>query len=225
MRPASVPPIEWEPVTPRSGLAGSWDRLVGPGATGAENAITILAGICGVALAWALAPEQWAAWKVVLACVLAFDIIGGIAANASAAAQRWYHRPGVSRREHLGFAALHVVQIAAVALAYRDGDAGYAVAGMAWLLGAVAAILWAPLHVRRALALCGVLAGAVLLDVAFSPTPGLEWFASAFYLKLLAAHANREAPFAPARSELKRSGACGGEPRGRASADPGCRGR
>jgi hypothetical protein len=172
IRRASVPSIEWEPATPRSGVAGSWDRLVGPGATGAENAITILAGIAGVALVWALAPGEWAAWKVVLACVLAFDIIGGIAANASAAAQRWYHRPGVRRREHLGFAALHIVQIAAVAVAYRDGDIGYAAAGMAWLLVAVAAILWAPLYLRRTLALCGVLVGVVLLDVAFPPTPG-----------------------------------------------------
>jgi hypothetical protein len=195
---SSSPPIQWEPARPRSGVAGSWDRLVGPEATAAENAITVLAGVCGVALAWALAPGGWAAWKVVLACVLAFDIIGGIAANASAAAQRWYHRPGVGRREHLGFAALHVVQIAAVAWAYRDGDLGYVAAGMVWLLGAVAVLLWAPLYLRRTLALCAVLAGVVLLDVACSPTPGLEWFAAAFYLKLLAAHANREAPFAPA---------------------------
>jgi hypothetical protein len=105
---------------------------------------------------------------------------------------------GVGRREHLGFAALHVVQIAAVAWAYRDGDLGYVAAGMVWLLGAVAVLLWAPLYLRRTLALCAVLAGVVLLDVACSPTPGLEWFAAAFYLKLLAAHANREAPFAPA---------------------------
>jgi hypothetical protein len=68
---------------------------------------------------------------------------------------------------------------------------------MGWLLVAVIAILWAPQHLRRPLALCGVLVGVVVLDVVLAPTEGLEWFAAAFYLKLLAAHVNREAPFAP----------------------------
>jgi hypothetical protein len=193
------PPIRWTGPPPRSGLAGRWDRLVGPGATRGENLTTLGAGLAGVVLAVALAPGEWAAWKVALAAVLAFDLVGGIAANAGAPAQRWYHRPGTSAREHLAFAAAHGLQLAAVALAFRDGDVAYALAGYAILLAAVALVLAAPQHLRRAAALCGVLAGVVALDGIFGAAAGLEWFAVAFYVKLLAAHANREAPFAPAR--------------------------
>jgi hypothetical protein len=135
-------------------------------------------------------------WKVVLACVLAFDIIGGIAANASAAAQRWYHRPGSAagasrvrgapRRPDRGRR-----------LGLPRWRLGYVAAGMVWLLGAVAVLLWAPLYLRRTLALCAVLA-ASCSSTWRAPDARLEWFAAAFYLKLLAAHANREAPFAPA---------------------------
>lgn len=62
-------------------------------------------------------------------------------------------------------------------------------------------ILKSPPHLRRGVALTATFAGTVLLDAGFGPTPGLAWFAPASYIKLLSAHANREAPFAAVRWE------------------------
>lgn len=195
MTEISTPDIEWQPGKPRAGWQGGLDRFMGPDTTAAEL-LLCLAGAGGalVVVLAAAAGQPWSAPQTGLALLLAFDIGGGVIANATSSAKRWYHRAGQTARHHLGFVLAHLVHIGLLTLVWRAGDGGYALAVGGYLLVAAPLILALPLALRRPAAMLALL-GGWWLNAALGPIPGLEWLLPALYLKLLVCHLVKEAPF------------------------------
>ncbi len=178
---------------PGSGIGGAWDRLVGPGASGLENAGSAAFAAVGACIGLTAASRDWGLLKRATAALMAADLFGGVWANATPSAVRWYHGRGQGVREMVAFSALHLHPFLVSAF-YREHDRGFALGNYTYLLLATATTAGTPPPYRRAvaLALCCV---AVWLDTAvWRPPPGLGWFAPAYYIKLLASHAAGQAP-------------------------------
>jgi hypothetical protein len=195
--------IDWEFPQPRKGLAGEWDKLIGPGATKSEVwimvAFAILAAIAAPLYAVA-SGLQWGFWQLLFAGLSALDLTGGIFTNSTSAAKRWYHRAGHGRWHRFGFVALHALYIFMVAFLYRDMDWGYFFSLTLYLLGGTAIILWIPLYLQRPVAMT-VFAFSIPFSLyIIQPTPGLEWFIPFLFLKLMVGHAVREEPYQPERN-------------------------
>ncbi|MGK7890364.1 MAG: hypothetical protein AB4042_13595 [Leptolyngbyaceae cyanobacterium] len=191
-----------EPVipAPRKGWKGQLDRFIGPGATPAEIVLqlapSIVAAIAAPIYAATL-PIDWTPWQLGAIAILGFDLIGGVLTNATAAAKRWYHRPGQGWRQHLTFVVVHLVHLGLVALLFRGGDGLFFVGVSSYLLLAAGLILTSPLYLQRPIAL-GLYGLALLGDrYLFVPTPGLEWFLPLFFLKLLVSHLLNETAYQP----------------------------
>ncbi len=182
---------------PRRGLAGEWDRFIGPGATRAELAL-----ILGSALVAATAVAAYALWQdlawtsiqMAAAVLLALDLVGGVVANATTAAKRWYHRPGQGFRQHFTFVAVHIYPFL-VAWLFRDGDWAFGFVIYGFLLLAALLILAAPLYLQRPVAMALALVGLALGLMVFPPTPGMAWFVPVLCLKLLVSHLLKEWPY------------------------------
>lgn len=187
--------------SPRPGLLGQLDRLIGPGATRAELLLQFLpaaaAAIAAPVYAMIALPIQWTPLQLCLISLLGFDLVGGVLTNATSAAKRWYHRPSQGWQQHLAFVALHVLHIGLVALLFREADGIFFAGTSGYLLLATGAILTSPLYLQRPIAL-GLYALALLGDrYLFAPTPGLEWFLPLFFLKLFVSHLLDEMPYHP----------------------------
>ena len=194
---------QWNAPAPRSGLGGWLDRLIGPGATPVEVGLQVTSAVVGAIAATTYAltlPTSWTLWQLILIGFLGFDIAGGVATNATSSAKRWYHRSGKSWKDHLAFVAVHLVHIALVALLLRAGDGPFFLSVSLYLLIAASIVVSVPLYVQRPVAL--MLYGLALVGDRYliSPTPGLEWFLSFFFLKLLIGHLLREMPYQPPKS-------------------------
>lgn len=195
-------PIDWIPPEPRQGWDGAWDKFIGPGATKAELWVQLGGGmLLAAAILLFTFPQRttlgWSFWQWLVVGLLAVDLSGGIITNATAAAKRWYHRPGQGFWAHLSFIAVHGFHLAVVAWLFREGDWLFFVVTYGYLLAAAILILRVPLYLSRPLAfLC--MAGSILISQSLlTPTPGLTWFLPFFYLKLLLSHLLKEAPFSP----------------------------
>ncbi|NEP44590.1 MAG: hypothetical protein F6K35_37415, partial [Okeania sp. SIO2H7] len=94
--------IEWTYPEPRN-LA---DRFIGPGATRGELLLQLIPPVL-MALALPLVAKLgdwgWNFWQMLIAAILAFDLLGGVITNATSSAKRWYHRTGQGFGQHLGF--------------------------------------------------------------------------------------------------------------------------
>ena len=199
------PAIQWNPPTPRSGLLGVWDRFVGPGATRAEIwlqvAIPLIAGL--LAAMW---PRWtglgWPAWQWVVAGLLAVDTVGGVITNSTNTAKRWYHRAGQTSREHLGFVAVHLLQLMVVGWIFRSQDWVFVFGLYAFLMVGATWIVSSPKYLQRPVASTLYLVTLVgMLNPALH-TPGLEWFVPIFFLKLFVSHLPMEAPLASEAQEV-----------------------
>lgn len=189
---------------PRAGVIGLWDRFIGPGATRAENVLILLWATLFTAevVAYALwAGLGWSALQLVVVAVLAFDIGGGVPANASNCAKRWYHRPGQGFWEHFAFPLIHVHPFV-LALLFPGFGWGTAAVVYVYLLVAAIVVLLSPLYLKRPVAF--VLYSVALLGglYALGVPPGLEWFVPLFFLKLLVAHLLPERAYRPSKEEV-----------------------
>lgn len=183
---------------PRSGLAGQWDKLIGPGATAAENALILGAFALGVALTiWRVASLDlsWSVWQWAVGLLVGADVLAGAVANATTAAKRWYYRPGQTARDHLVFVAVHAAHLGLLALVFPEMTWLAAALAYGFLLGAAALIVAVPLYLQRPLAMLATCGGLFLALYALPLIPGLEWLLPVFYLKLLAGHLVRETPW------------------------------
>lgn len=185
---------------PRSGWKGLLDRLIGPGATPAELSLQFVPSL-GAAIAAPLYAStlliDWSLWQLGIIAILGFDLVGGVLTNATAAAKRWYHRPGQGWLQHMGFVGVHLVHVGLVALLFRGGDGLFFAGVSGYLLLAAGLILASPLYLQRPVAL-GLYGLALLGDLyLFVPTPGLEWFLPLFFLKLLVSHLLKETAYRP----------------------------
>ncbi len=192
--------IDWTLPPVRRGFRGSIDKLLGPGATPMEYAVQVALPGAVTLAAYLYAQTSfpaWPWWKLMIYCFLVFDIVGGIVTNATSSAKRWFHRETQTWRDHLGFIALHVLQITIVAVLFRDFDWSYAAGLSAYLLSAAAIILMFPLYLQRPIALFLVAVGMLLEIYGWGTSVDVPWFTAFLLLKLLAAHLLREEPYRP----------------------------
>lgn len=184
-------------ISPRNGLGGLLDRLIGPGATQAELLLQFVPSLIALIAAPAYAltlPIHWTPLQLGLIAILAFDLVGGILTNATATAKRWYHRPGQGWQQHLAFVSVHLIHILLVAWVFRGGDWWFCLGTSGYLLGASILILRSPLYLQRPIAL-GLYGLALVGDrYLVTPTPSLEWFLPFFFLKILVSHLVPEIP-------------------------------
>lgn len=179
----------------RPGLAGYWDRFVGPGASTAENIGTL--GLSAAGVLWGDAGLDHTALTRyrVLMRLLAADLWGGVWVNNTRTCVKWYERPGQGARQHLGFAALHLLHPALIAQAdHADGRRSRASATRwvlghyALMLGAAALIANTPRRARLPIAAVSAVAGLVM-DHRLGRSTTAPWFAPVYYTKLLIGHA------------------------------------
>ena len=187
-------------LAPRSGAAGWLDRLAGPGATRAELALQFVPAVIAAVVAplYAVTLDvDWTGLQLAIIALLGFDLVGGVPANATGAAKRWFHRPGQGWRQQFGFVVLHLVHIAVVAMLFRTGDGYFFGIVGGYLLVAALLILATPLYLQRPVGLGLYVLALVGSEYLFSSTPGLEWFLPLLFLKLLVCHLIAETPFRP----------------------------
>lgn len=190
----------WDYPPPRRGLAGAWDRFVGPGATRAEVALQIvLPVLAGIAAPWhaARSVANWNVLHYIAGTMLAMDITGGIVTNATSSAKRWYHRPGQGFSAHIAFVAIHLVHLLLVSWLFLGMDWSWVWATGGLLFAASTAILLVPLYLQRPIAMTAYAIATWLALFWFRQPPGLEWFLFLFYLKLLVSHLPQEEPYRP----------------------------
>ncbi|MFE4632921.1 hypothetical protein ACFRJ1_06035 [Streptomyces sp. NPDC056773] len=192
--------ISWEiPATP-PGLAGRLERFMGPGKSRSESAVETI-GLLGCALLLAAglwtsgAARDWSTAQLVVVVLAGLDLIGGVLTNASNSAKRWYHRAGPeARRARLLFVPAHLLHLGAIGLFVLSGDITWTLVNAALLLGGAAVVEFAPVHLKRPVAMA-LLMAAVLVNLFWLPVPAaLAWFAPLFFLKLLVCHLVPEAP-------------------------------
>ena len=188
---------------PRDGWKGQLDRFIGPGATPAELVLQLVPSVLAAIAAplyVSMLPIDWTAWQLGAIAILGFDLVGGVLTNATAAAKRWYHRPGQGWQQHMAFVLVHLFHIGMVALLFRGGEGLFFVGVSCYLVLSAGLILASPLYLQRPIALG--LYGLVLVCDRYlvTPNPGLEWFLPLFFLKLLVSHLLKESPYLPSHS-------------------------
>lgn len=177
---------------PRAGVLGTWDRFVGPGMTRGETLLLVGTTVTSGVLVAAHLGSLGMTWPLILiGAVIAADVIGGAVCNMTHTTKRWYHRPGQTARDHLGFIGLHIVHVIVVAWAFRGPgfDVVYTLVIGGWLLLSAVIVLRAPTLLRSPLAALAYAAAVGLSLYAVGPTPGLEWFVPLLFVKLLIGHA------------------------------------
>lgn len=176
---------------PRDGLAGLWDRLVGPGMTRWETILVLGSGAAGAIYAlMLLATAQAAVWRTALAALIAFDVIGGAVCNATITTAAWYGRLGYQPLSRFGFAAMHLPYVAVVAWIFRGPafDLRYfEIAGGLVAISSAVVVLSSP-RLRRPVAFAAWLASVFAVAGTVGLTPHLEWFFPALMLKLVIGH-------------------------------------
>ncbi len=188
----------WEYPEPREGIAGQWDKFIGPGATAGEQLIALIpASLAALAIVvYAFVKDfNWTIFQYSIAFLLTFDMIGGVLTNATSAAKRWYHREGETRAKHLGFIAIHIFQIVLVSWLFRDFDLQYIIGVFLYLMLSAAIVTQVPLRIQRSAALLLVCGSIVLSLYIYSPTSGFEWFIPVLFIKLLVSHLTIEEPY------------------------------
>lgn len=175
----------------REGLLGSWDRLVGPGASARENVGTVVSAVVGRVVASRSGSQDQGRRRRATSLILeamAIDLWGGAWCNNTLAATRWYHRDGHGPSDRLRFARAHLHPFV---LAWMDVEGGstrdrwlWACAVYGYLMAAV------PFVERGNRERRGLFAtiGGVAVDVRLGPSPTAPWFGPIYFVKLLAGH-------------------------------------
>jgi hypothetical protein len=185
---------------PRGGIKGMLDRFIGPGATTAELWLQFTPPVIAAVAAPAYAVMcncGWTVLQLVASGLIALDVIGGIITNATSSAKRWYHRDGQGIPQHLTFIGFHLVHIFIVSWLFRGLDWTFFIVFSSCLIVASLIILSVPRYLQRPVSLF-LYAIVLLVNIyGITPTPGLEWFAPLFFLKLLVSHLPTEEPYRP----------------------------
>lgn len=179
--------------------SGKRDPIYGTGSTRAERNLARGAALLGTAAVLGAvavtAPDTWAFWQYALAALVAFDLIGGVVANALGSAQREHERPDrlgdgallrLVRRPVL-FSAVHVQPIL-VGLLFPGASGWWGVAWYIVVLGAVVVVRRVPRHLARPVALAVAAGVAVATPLTVAPV-GFAWLPVIMVLKLVVAHA------------------------------------
>jgi len=131
---------------------------------------------------------NWNLVQVIVAFLLAMDMLGGILTNATSSGKRWFHRKGHSFKSHMTFILLHVVQLVAVMAFFDMGNWRFVFLSYSYLLAASYIIGKVHLYLQRPVAM-GLTAIGICLSLYVIPVPlHFEWFLPFFYIKLLLSH-------------------------------------
>jgi hypothetical protein len=188
----------WTPLEPRSGLAGQWDKFVGPGQSRNEFWLILIAALLAGLAAPLYAYHARLGWTTIqlwLVGLMAFDLMGGVVTNATSTAKRWYQRPGQSWLKHLEFVSVHGMHLFLVAWLFRGGDWRYFGIYYVYLMAASLIITRIQLYLQRPVAILLFAWGLILNIYVVKPSIGLEWFIPLFLLKLLVSYLIKEMPF------------------------------
>ena len=199
-RSFEVTEIEWEYPEQGKGLGRVIDELIGPGATRGEIALVLGSGILGGCLLIAyqyFADLGWDVIQLIVGAIVAFDIGGGVVANSTSTAKRWYHRKEQGVKQHLGFVIIHFIHPILITIFFTGLDWVYFSMVYGYLLISAGIVLATPLYLKRPMSMI-MLSGAVLVNTYIITTvPGFEWFLPIFILKLVVGHIVREEPYRP----------------------------
>jgi len=190
---------------PRKGPAGWWDRLVGPGMTVGETLLVLGSGVAGAVYAAAtLGAAHAAVWKIALAALIAFDVIGGAVCNATATTRAWYGRQGYRRLSRFGFAAAHLAYVALVAWVFRGPafDLAYLEIAGGALAGSAVIVAVASPRLRHPVAFAAWLASVFAVAGTVGLTAHLEWFFPVLMLKLVIGHLGADGDDAPPQKDV-----------------------
>ncbi|MFW9834684.1 MAG: hypothetical protein ACFFEK_11860 [Candidatus Thorarchaeota archaeon] len=192
--------IDWDYPEQGSGTSRIVSELIGPGATKAEIVLVSLSGILGgvglivyqyfVGLGWSLL-------QLIVGAIVAFDIGGGVVANSTSTAKRWYHREEQGFKQYFGFILLHFIHPLLITVFFTTFDWIYFFTVYGYLLVSSLIVLGIPLYLKRPVSVLMVSGAIVLNAYIISPIPGFEWFIPIFMLKLVTGHIVREEPYRP----------------------------
>ena len=143
------------------------------------------------------AQYDWTPLQYVVATLLLADMVGGIATNATSTAKRWYFREGQGFLSHMGFVALHIIQISIASYFFLGLDLVWIAVAFGYLMVSCAVIQVAPLYLQRPIAMLFCAASMVLSIQVLKSPQHLEWFLPLFFIKLQVCHLLREEPYRP----------------------------
>jgi hypothetical protein len=175
----------------RRGWLGLWDRFIGPKATVVEVWLILSAAVLCAFAVVGFALYQGLGWSIgqlIVAALLAMDVAGGVAANASQTTKRWYHRVGQSKWQHFGFVFVHVVQIGLYIGFFGLGQWQQGLMLFVYLLLATFVVLHVPYRYQLPLACLAVLDSLLLQQILVVSDVGMEWFFPALVIKLVVCH-------------------------------------
>ncbi len=163
--------------------------LVGPNASLSENAVTYSVAAVGMLGAGTMFwfADEFAVWKLLVLLVVAFDLFGGAAANATNAARRLWHRPGASKSSFVLFTASHVHPIV-LSFIFTGFDLVPGIVGYAAALVSVLLVLAVPRDVVRPVAYGACALSLLLVSALGGVAWYLAWFLPVLLLKLTLSH-------------------------------------
>ena len=190
--------IDWDCV-------GKFNFTSGFGATRAEcglaNYAAILAPVVMFSISWK--DIDWSIAQIIVASLLALDMVGGVITNSLGSMKRFLHTDKQLDLSWLGklvgskflFPLIHI-QIFAAPL-FFDVSWEYAFFWYGSMMGSVLLIHSLPLYLHRAVALLIVMLSIMIGPIVFLPPVGLEWLAPIYMIKLVLSHGVREEPYRP----------------------------
>lgn len=176
--------------SPRTGIRGGWDRLVGPDSTRTEDAMVLGFAVlfAGGVLSFALANDLgWTPIQLGIVGLVALDLGGGVVAYTTRPGSRWWHRPGRDRWDRFRLVAVYLSPFVVAAVIPGFGWVDAAIA-YGYLLASAGIVLAAPERIRRPLAMAAYAVGLLIALYVVTPPRGLEWFVPLLYLKLVIGH-------------------------------------
>jgi len=194
--------INWDYKKPK----GLFEMLIGPGATGSEILLYLLAAAgSGTAIVLSnvmLRDIKWTYFQNLAAFLIAWSLAGGVVAlNTSSAKRYWnsYREEGLTMlfKSKPLIVLLHLVLPLIVVLMFRPGDWSYFTLISLYLVAGAAILLLMPLYLKRPVAIALSLAGYFAEISLFEAALGIEWFAVLLFLKIFNGLMVQEEPYRP----------------------------
>jgi hypothetical protein len=187
--------------------SGPPNLAVGTGATAPEQLIVYGVSLTAASIfipLWLQHYQGWDWWTYLVCAILAFDIAGGVVANATNSCKRFYQTPArpddpaLERvlKSGINFDLLHLHPVVLSLLV----PGAKLVHGLLWYTGLILGVLivrWVPLYLRRPVAF-SIIAVAIVVNLYVFPLgPGLEWVMPLMFLKIVYGHTVQEEPYRP----------------------------
>lgn len=196
--------INWELPAPRKGFYGIIDKLIGPGATTAEQNLQLYIPFLATVVIVGIGlynNYEWTIGQYIVASFFALDMVGGVITNLTSTAKRWNFRAGNGLKSHLFFVSIHIIQLTLASYFFLDFDLVWIGVIYGFLMVASFIILISPLYLQRPVSgIMYCIALSLSLYLFESPTH-LEWFLPLFFFKLLISHVVQEEPYRPANED------------------------